>query len=455
MASAAIAARIRPTPTGGNMRWFVCFLLFLATTINYMDRSVLSLLEPQLHLLPFMGWNPALDAPHQTVFNNNYKHIVQCFQLAYGLGLLTAGRLIDRLGTRIGYALAITVWALSSMGHALVTSVAGFCVARFLLGLGEAGNFPAAIKAVSEWFSSEERGLATGLFNSGTNVSYFVAPVLVIWATTHYGWQGGFLATGSMGVLWLTLWLAFPYDRLRRQHRPENATVTQANLNPVLAPGLTGWAFYRRLLTNRGLYAFSAAKFMTDPVWYFYLFYLPKFLHETYGLDLKHAYWQIVCVYVVSSFGSILGGGLSGWLMQSGRTVNAGRKSALLLMALAVTPIVAVPLLGRSFPHNAWPAALVISLAAAAHQGWSANLFSTPSDMFPSRTVSTVVGIGGAMGSLGGVLFTGIVGSYFSLHPLLIFGYAACAYLLALGVFQLLVPKLGTPTGTELPLIVA
>ncbi len=454
MPATAVAPRAYVPPGIGNMRWFVCFLLFLATTINYMDRSVLSLIEPQLHSLPFMGWNPTRDNAHQAVFNTNYKHIVQCFQLAYGLGLLTAGRLIDKLGTKLGYALAIGVWALSSMSHALVFSVLGFCIARFMLGLGEAGNFPAAIKATTEWFPSRERGLATGLFNSGTNVSYFLAPALIVWATGHYGWQAGFLATGSMGLLWLMLWLLFPYDKLLRAHRPEDATLTQANLSPVVAPGLSGWAFYRQLLTNRGLYAFSIAKGMTDPVWYFYLFYLPKFLHETYGLDLKQAYWEIVCVYVVSSFGSVLGGGLSGWLMQGGRTVNAGRKSALLLMALAVVPIVSVPTLGHIFPNNAWPAVLVISLAAAAHQGWSANLFSTSPDMFPSRAVSTVVGIGGAMGSLGGVLFTGIVGSYFSLHPLLIFGYAACAYLLALGIFQLLVPRLGTTVEPELPLSV-
>ncbi|MGI4827319.1 MAG: MFS transporter [Janthinobacterium lividum] len=443
MFATAVADRTSPAPTDANMRWLVCFLLFLATTINYMDRSVLSLIEPLMHNLAFMGWNHTRDAAHQVVFNNNYKHIVQCFQLAYGIGLLTAGRLIDKLGTKVGYALAIIVWALSSMSHALVVSVAGFCLARFLLGLGESGNFPAAIKAITEWFPTEERGLATGLFNSGTNVSYFVAPALVVWATGRFGWQAGFLATGSLGVLWLILWLLFPYDRLRRRIRPDNATITQQNLEATSSSGLTGWPFYRHLLRNRGLYAFSSAKFLTDPIWYFYLFYLPKFLNETYGLDLKHAYWEIVCVYVVSSFGSILGGGLSGWRMQRGRSINSGRKFALLIMAIGVVPIVFVPQLGHLFPTNAWPAVLVISLAAAAHQGWSANLFSTPSDMFPSRSVSTVVGIGGAMGSLGGVLFTGLVGSYFSLHPILIFGIAACAYLSALAVFQLLVPRLG------------
>ena len=411
-----------------------------------MDRSVLSLIEPLLHTLPFMGWNPHLDDAHQVIFNNNYKHIVQCFQLAYGLGLLTAGRLIDKLGTKTGYAIAIGIWALSSMSHALVFSVAGFCIARFFLGIGESGNFPAAIKAVTEWFPSDERGLATGVFNSGSNVSFFIAPAIVVWATARFGWQAGFLATGSMGLLWLVLWLLFPYDRLRRKLRPDDATLTQINLSHVVEPGLSGWPFFRILLENRGLYAFSIGKFLTDPIWWFYLLYLPKLLNETY--------WEIVCVYVVSSFGSILGGGLSGWRMKAGATVNSGRKFAMLLMAIAVLPIVSVPALGHAFPHNAWPATLVISLAAAAHQGWSANLFSTPTDMFPSRAVSTVVGIGGAMGSLGGGIFTGIVGSYFSLHPIVIFGLAAGAYLLALLIFQLLVPRLGSPSEAEIPLSV-
>lgn len=427
-------------PERSNVRWFVCGLLFLATTINYMDRSVLSLIEPLLHTLPFMGWDPAVDAAHQSVFNNNYGNIVICFQIAYGIGLLTAGRIIDKLGTKLGYALAIGVWALSSMGHALVFSVVGFCIARALLGLGESGNFPAAIKATTEWFPSEERAFATGLFNSGSNVSFFVAPALVAFVTGKWGWQAGFLSTGSLGLIWLVLWLFFPYNKLRRA-----SSQTQANLATDFAANMSagGTLPYSALFKRRGLYAFSIAKGLTDPIWWFYLFYLPKFLNENYGLDLKHAYWQIVTVYAISSVGSIGGGGLSGWRMKQGHSVNAGRKFALLLCAVAVTPIVFVPQLGHLFPHNAWPAVLVIALAAAAHQGWSANLFSTPTDMFPSTAVSTVVGIGGAVGAVGGAVFTAIVKHYFSLHPLLIFALAASAYLLSFLIFQLLVPRLG------------
>ena len=433
---------------GSKMKWVVCGLLFAATTINYMDRSVLSLIEPLLHNLGFMGWDPTVDTAHQVVFNNNYKHIVQCFQLAYGIGLLIAGRVIDRVGTRIGYALAIGIWALSSMGHALVFSVVGFCIARFMLGIGESGNFPAAIKATTEWFPSRQRALATGLFNSGSNVSFFVAPALVAFVTARFGWQAAFLTTGSLGLVWLVVWLLFPYNRLRGA-----STQTQANLEADFASNQEhgGTIPLSALLRRRGLYAFAIAKGLTDPIWWFYLFYLPKFLHETYNLDLEHSKWEIVTVYMVSSVGSIFGGAFSGWLMSMGRSVNASRKLALLLCALLVVPIVLVPHLGSLFPTNAWPATLVIAVAAAAHQGWSANLFATPTDMFPSTAISSVVGIGGAVGSLGGVVFTGIVGSYFSLHPLLIFGLAASAYVVSLAIFQILVPRLAASHPTHPP----
>jgi ACS family hexuronate transporter-like MFS transporter len=421
-------------PQSNNVRWFVCGLLFLATTINYMDRSVLSLIEPVLHTLPFMGWDSAQDAAHQNVFNNNYGNIVICFQIAYGIGLLTAGRLIDKLGTKLGYALAIGVWALSSMGHALVFSVGGFCIARFMLGLGEAGNFPAAIKATTEWFPSEERALATGLFNSGTNASAFIAPPLIAYITLRYNWHAAFLTTGSMGLIWLGLWLLFPYNRLRR-----GSTMTQTNLSLVTPDGPR----YRVLLRNRGLYAFALGKIFTDPIWWFYLFYLPKFLNENYGLDLAHSQGPIVVVYAFSSVGSIAGGWFSGFLMQRGHTVNYGRKVTMLICALCVLPIMLVPHMGELFPHNAWPAVALFALAAAAHQGWSCNLFSTPTDMFPSTSVSTVVGMGGALGSAGSALFTVLVKTYFSLHPLLIFLLAAFAYVVALGIFQLLAPRLG------------
>lgn len=430
------ASGFETATTGSNVRWAVCGLLFLATTINYMDRSVLSLVEPLLHNLPFMGWNFAHDDAHQSVFNNHYGNIIICFQIAYGIGLLSAGRLIDKLGTKLGYALAIGIWALSSMGHAFVYSVAGFCIARFMLGIGESGNFPAAIKATTEWFPSEERAFAAGIFNSGSNASAFIAPPLVAFVTLRYGWHAAFLTTGSMGLAWLVLWLLFPYNRLRR-----GATQTQINLSSVMPGG----ASYGRLLRMRQLYAFSIAKGLTDPIWWFYLFYLPKFLNESYGLDINQSKYPIIVVYAFSSVGSVGGGWLSGFWMKHGFSVNDGRKLALLLCALCVMPIMLVPQMGHWFPSNAWPAIGLFALAAAAHQGWSCNLFATPTDMFPSNSISTVVGIGGAVGALGGAVFTWIVKRYFSPEPLLIFVLAGSAYVVALAIFQWLVPRLGAP----------
>ncbi|MFC6647356.1 MFS transporter [Granulicella cerasi] len=426
-----------------NLRWYVCFLVFLATTINYMDRSVFSFIEPLLHNVSFMGWDHAADKLHQPAFDNNFGNVVICFQIAYGVGLLTAGRVIDKLGAKAGYAVAIAIWGIASMSHSLVTGVAGFCIARIVLGLGEAGNFPAAIKAITEWFPAEERGKAIGLFNSGSNVSFFLAPLIITAVTTRWGWRYAFLATGSMGAVWLVLWLAFPYNKLRR-----TGTMTQANLEPVVQQSHP----LASIFSNPGTYAFAIGKGLTDGVWWFYLFYLPQFLNRTYGLDLDHAYRYIVTVYVVSSVGSIFGGALSGTIMKRGHTINFGRKIAMLCMAVLVVPMVIVPHLGELFPANSWPATIVIAVAAAAHQGWSANIFSTPSDMFPATAVSTVVGIGGAAGAIGGAIFTYMVKHTLSLHPLLVFGIASVSYLIALGIFQLLVPRLGAPRSPEMPI---
>ena len=251
-------------PENNNLRWFVCALLFAATTINYMDRNVFSLIEPRLHDVPFMGWNAS--DPLHSVFNNNFGNVLIYFQIAYGIGLLTAGRLIDKLGTKLGYALAIFVWALSSMSHALVTSVTGFYVARFMLGLGESGNFPAAIKAITEWFPTEERALATGIFNSGTNVGAIIIPWLIPIILQNHGWGAAFVTTGSMGLIWLVVWLIFPYNKLRR-----GATLTQANLEPVVpAEARKGFfTLFGELSKTRGLWAFSISKGLTDPIWWF------------------------------------------------------------------------------------------------------------------------------------------------------------------------------------------
>ena len=427
-------------PDKSNIRWFVCFLLFLATTINYMDRNVFGYIEPLLHNAPFMGWDHLADKFHQPVFDNNFGNVLIYFQIAYGFGFLFAGRMIDKLGTKTGYALAILIWACASISHSLVASVAGFCVARVILGLGESGNFPAAIKAVTEWFPSDERALANGLFNSGTNASFFIAPILIAAVTAKWGWHAAFICTGSMGLVWCVIWLVFPYNKLRR-----GATLTQAALEPVTKGG----PIYSILVRHRGFWAFCIAKGLTDPIWWFYLFYLPKFLNDNYGLDLNHVKYPLIVIYTAATVGSIAGGWLSGFRMKHGSTVNAGRKFALLVTALCVLPIMLVPHMHVLSPNNAWPAIGLFCLATAAHQGWSANIFATPTDMFPSTSVSTVVGLGGAAGALGGAVFTWIVSHLFSLHPLIIFTLAAFAYVVSLVIFQALVPRLGAPQASE------
>ena len=420
-------------PPQSNVRWFVCFLLFLATTINYMDRSALALVEPLLHL-PFMGWVPGLAPQFQTIYHLNYAHIVECFMVAYGVGFLIAGRVIDKLGTKTGYAIAILIWGCASISHSIVTTVVGFCVARIFLGLGESGNFPAAIKATTEWFPSKERALATGLFNSGSNAAFFVAPILIAAVTSKWGWHAAFITTGSMGLLWCVIWIIFPYNKLRR-----GLTQTQADLAPITE----GRPIYSVLFRHRGFWAFFIGKGLTDPIWWFYLFYLPMFLHDNYGLDLNQAKYPLIVIYTAATVGSVGGGWLSGFLMNRGHTVNFGRKAAMLVCALCVTPIMLVPHMHVLFPHNAWPAIALFCLATAAHQGWSANIFSTPTDMFPSTSVSTVVGLGGAAGAAGGAVFTWIVSHLFSLHPLVIFTMAGFAYIVALAIFQILIPRLG------------
>jgi MFS transporter, ACS family, hexuronate transporter len=427
-------------PEKSNIRWFVCALLFAATTINYMDRNVFSLIEPRLRELPFMGWNPV--DPTHSVFNNNFGNVLIYFQVAYGIGLLTAGRLIDKVGTKLGYAIAIFVWAFSSMSHAFVTSVTGFYIARFMLGLGEAGNFPAAIKAITEWFPTEERALATGLFNSGTNVGAIIIPWLIPLILQNHSWGAAFVTTGSMGLIWLAVWLIFPYNKLRRA-----STLTQQNLDPVVSPQARKGFFslFAELSKTRGLYAFSLGKGLTDPIWWFYLFWLPKYFNENYGLDLKHLGPPIIIIYFASSFGSIVGGWFSGFRMKHGASLNTARKSAMLTCACLALPVVLVPITRAWFPGNYWPAVALLSLAAAAHQGWSANLFSTATDLFPSTAVSTVVGIGGAVGALGGAIFTAIVKHVWTGHAGLIFTLAGFSYVTALLIFQFFVPRLGPP----------
>ena len=406
-----------------GFRWTVCGLIFAATTINYMDRQVLGILAPTLEKA--LGWNEI-----------EYARIVMAFQAAYAIGLLGFGRLIDRIGTRHGYAVSISAWSLAAMAHALACGVWGFGVARFALGLGEAGNFPAAVKAVTEWFPRRERALATGLFNSGSNVGAILAPLLVPWITLHYGWQMAFIVLGATGFVWLVFWYwlyALPTES-RRVSPEELAHIHSDSPEPALAK--IPW---RELLRYRQTWVFVVGMSFSAPIWWFYLYWLPKFLHKQYGLDLATLGPPLVVIYTMTTAGSIGGGWLSGALLKRGWSVNASRKTALLICALCVVPVVFA-----AQASQLWVATFLIGLAASAHQGWAANLFTLVSDLFPKQAVASVVGLGGMFGSLAAVAFSqsaGFIlqttGSYWAL-----FIMAGSAYLLALTIMQLLIPNM-------------
>jgi ACS family hexuronate transporter-like MFS transporter len=432
----------------GRFRWVICALLFFAATINYIDRQVIGILKPTL--VAEFGWGD----------ERIYAAIVFSFQLAYAIGLVLAGRVMDRMGTRRGFALAVVLWSVAAIAHAaadvwpglrlptvnldastgltvvgLGGAAAGFALARFALGLGEAGNFPASIKTVAEWFPRRERALATGIFNSGTNVGALVTPLLVPWITGHWGWRWAFVATGLTGFLWVVVWLAV-YRAPEDHPRLGAAERAYIRSDPVEAATPIPW---RRLLPHRQTWAFTLGKFLTDPIWWLYLFWIPDFLNRNHGLDLKSMGLPLVVIYLVADVGSIGGGWISSALLARGWSVNAARKTALLGCALAVVPIVFAANVA-----NLWVAVGLVSLAAAAHQGWSANLFTLTSDLFPRRAVGSVVGIGGTGGAIGGMLIALVVGEILqrtgSYVP--IFLIAGTAYLVALGVIQVLAPRL-------------
>jgi len=406
----------------GHFRWVICALLFFATTINYVDRQVLGLLAPVLQTK--IGWDEI-----------QYGYIVFAFQLAYAIGLLFMGGFIDRVGTRVGYAVAIAVWSLSAMGHALVRSALGFGVARFALGLGESGNFPAAVKTVSEWFPRKERALATGIFNSGTNVGATIAPLVVPWIAVHLGWRFAFLFTGVFSAIWIVCWLSI-YRPPQAHPRLSAAELNYIQSEPAEPATRIPWL---HLLPHRQTWAFVVGKFLTDPVWWFYLFWLPKFLHSEHHLSLIGLGLPLVVIYNAASVGSIFGGWLPARFLNAGWSLNRARKTAMLVCAIAVVPIVATVRVS-----GLWSAVALISLATAAHQGFSANIFTLASDMFPRRAVASVVGLGGFGGAVGGMLialFTGFL-LQFTHSYLPIFIIAGSAYLVALLCIQWLAPTL-------------
>jgi MFS transporter, ACS family, hexuronate transporter len=409
----------------GRVRWTVCAMLFAATSINYMDRQVIAILKPTLEHT--IGMTEV-----------SYGYIVDAFQIAYAIGLLAAGRLIDKLGTRIGYMLVMAVWSLSAMGHALASTVLEFGFARFLLGLGESGNFPAAIKTVAEWFPRHERSLATGILNSGANVGAMLAPAIVPWVTLRYGWHAAFLTTGLFSVLWILWWFRY-YPRPADHPSLTGDELCHIYQEAAVEVGPSPVVPWRRLLGYRQTWAFSIAKFLTDPIWYFYLFWLPSYFSAKFNLNLSHLGLPLIIVYNVSAIGSIGGGWLPSPFQRLGLSPTHARLAAMLFCACLVVPIYTA-----SSAKSMWTAIALISVAAGAHQGWSANLFTTSSDMFPRSAVGSVVGIGGMAGSAGSALFAFFAGHILQLtHSYTsLFSIAASAYLLALVILCLLAPGL-------------
>ncbi len=416
----------------GNFRWVICALLFFGVTKNYMDRQVLGVLKGTLQ--HDLGWSEI-----------DYGNLVFAFQAAYAAGMIFVGRLIDRLGTRVGYAVAMIFWSLASMGHALANSLAGFMIARCALGFGEAGVFPASIKCVAEWFPKKERALATGIFNAGTNVGAMVTPLVVPWIVVHWGWRWAFIGTGALGFAWLILWLLL-YRKPREHPLCSESEREYIESDAEISQGKIQWA---QLLEHRQMWAIATGKFLTDPIWWFYLFWIPDYLQREHGLHLTQIGLPILVIYAISDAGSVGGGWLSSFLMRRGFSVNAARKSAMLVCALSVVPIAIVYRIS-----GLWPATLVIGLAAAGHQGFSANMYTLASDLFPSRAVASVVGIGGMAGAVGGMLIAEIVGHVLQWTGSYVvpFFIAASAYLVALMFIQILSPALEPARVGTLPI---
>jgi MFS transporter, ACS family, hexuronate transporter len=421
-------------PAVKQYRWIILSLVFFATTINYLDRQVISLLKDD-YLEPLFGWN-----------ETDYANIVIAFQVTYAIGMVASGFIIDRIGTKLGYALALAIWSLASIGHAFARSTLGFVLARGVLGVSEAGNFPAAIKTVAEWFPKKERALAAGIFNSGTNVGAILAPLTVPLIAGTLGWEWAFIITGAIGLIWLLFWGIF------YKNPQQHAKVSAEELAYINAGEENGEAVEKvkwiSLLSYRQTWAFAILKFCTDPVWWFILFWLPSFLNKQYGMTKLDLAFPIAVVYTMAMFGSIAGGWLSGYFIQRGWPVYRARRTALLIFAFCALPMLTAQWLGT---YHYWYAVITIGLAASAHQAWSANIFTTVSDMFPKKAIGSVVGIGGMIGSVGGIIIARTAGLLLDHYKALgkietgyyiMFIFCALAYLLAWSLFSLLVPKM-------------
>ncbi len=407
-----------------NFRWLICGLLFFATTINYIDRQILSLLKPILD--DQLGWT-----------STQFGAINSAFQAAYGISLFGFGWFIDRYSTKIGLAVSIIAWSLAAMGHALVSSIPGFFIARIALGLGEGGNFPGAIKATAQWFPKKERAFATSLFNSGANVGAILAPAVVPPVAYALGWHWAFIIAGMTGFVWLVFWWLL-FDSPSNSRRVSVSELAYIEVDGSEAGDIRSKVTWGEILRRREAWSFIAAKFLTDPVWWFFLIWLPDFFKQTRGLDIKHSWPLLVSIYSIITVLSIFGGWVTGYLNSLGWSITLARKTGMLVFAFCVLPIAFVT------QANDWEAVILIGIAGAAHQAWSANLFTTVSDMFPKRAVATLTGVGSMAGSLGGMVFpllTGIVLDQFVSGYAIIFGFCSVAYLIAFGINQVLAPS--------------
>ncbi|WP_461077988.1 MFS transporter [Spirosoma flavus] len=416
----------------GTYRWFICAMLFAATTINYLDRQILGLLKPTLEKI--FSWT-----------ESDYSYIVMAFTATYALGQLLYGRVIDRIGTRLGYTISVSVWSIAAILHAFVQTTFGFGLVRALLGVGESGNYPGGVKTVAEWFPKKERALAIGIFDSGSNIGACVGPLLVPFILALYGWQIAFIITGSLGFIWLLVWL-LTYEVPAQQKRLNRAEYDYIHSDNEVEAVSTGSVSWGELLRLRQTWTFIAGKFFTDPIWYFFLFWLPAYFNASFHLDLKKPSLPLVIVYTGTMIGSIGGGYLSSWLIQKGWPVYKARKMALLISAIAV-----VPILVTRYTTDMWVVVSLISLSVAANQAWSANIFTIVSDMFPKRAVSSVVGLGGMAGAVGGVLFESLIGyilDVFKASGNIVVGYniifivCGSSFLLAWLIIHWLTPKM-------------
>ena len=415
----------------GGYRWTICALLFFATTINYIDRQVTGILAPTLQAE--FGWSEV-----------QYADITSYWTTAYAIGFLFVGRFIDKVGVRLGFAVAVIVWSIAAAAHGMVHSVFGFALARFVLGLGESGNFPAAIKATAEWFPKHERAFSTGIFNAGSNVGAIITAIIVPWITLTWGWREAFVVTGVFGFVWLLFW----WPTYTRPGESQKLSVSELayirdgiDHSESVTPLRVGWL---HLLSYRQTWTFVVGKFLTDGVWWFYLFWLPKFLDARYGIKLGKLALPIIVIYLVADVGSVGGGWLSGALIKRGWEVHRARKTTLLIAALLIVPTAMAPL-----ANSLWVAVAIVSVAAAAHQWWSANLFTLTSDMFPRQAIGSVVGLGGFAGAAGGVLFQRLTGKILESsgsNYLPVFMICGSAYITALLIIHLLAPRMESVT---------